>query len=130
MGLLGFLKDNKDSIKSGLALGSFGLGLLETVKGFKQQDLINKQVAYQNKLAREAFDWSKYSQENKYQISALDAQKAGINPLAMTGVGMSSLSASSGFSIFQFSGNSPGFSPLACRTEPVPPSKNKTCFPR
>lgn len=56
MGLFGkvssFLKDNKDSISSGLALGSFGLGLLETVKGFKQQDLINKQVSEQNKLAR------------------------------------------------------------------------------
>ena len=95
MGLFGkvssFLKGNKDAISSGLALGSFGIGLLETVKGFKQHDLINKQVKEQNKLAREAFDWSKYSQENKYQISALDAQKAGINPLAMTGVGMSSL---------------------------------------
>lgn len=94
----GFLKENKDAISSGLALGSFGVGLLETVKGFKQQDLINKQVAEQNKLAREAFDWSKYSQENKYQLSALDAQKAGINPMAMTGVGMSSLSSSSAIS--------------------------------
>ncbi len=102
MGLFGkvssFFKNNKDSISSGLALGSFGLGLLETVKGFKQQDLINKQVSEQNKLAREAFDWSRYSQENKYQLSALDAQKAGINPLAMSGVGMSSLSASSAVS--------------------------------
>ncbi len=102
MGLFGkvtsFLGKNKDAISSGLALGSFGVGLLETVKGFKQQDLINKQVAEQNKLAREAFDWSKNSQENKYQISALDAQKAGINPLAMTGVGMSSLSSSSAVS--------------------------------
>ncbi len=97
-GISSFFKNNKDSISSGLALGSFGLGLLETVKGFKQQELINKQVADQNKLAREAFDWSKYSQENKYQISSLDAQKAGINPLAMTGVGMSSLSASSAIS--------------------------------
>lgn len=94
----GFLKRNKDSISSGLALGSFGLGLLETVKGFKQQELINDQVKEQNRLAREAFDWSKYSQENKYQISALDAQRAGINPLAMTGVGMSSLSSSSAVS--------------------------------
>lgn len=97
-GIGSFFKNNKDSISSGLALGSFGLGLLETVKGFKQQELINKQVKEQNKLAREAFDWSKYSQENKYQISALDAQKAGINPLAMSGVGMSSLSASSAVS--------------------------------
>lgn len=102
MGLFGrglsFLEKHKDSVSSGLALGSFGVGLLETIKGFKQQDLINKQVAEQNKFAREAFDWSKYSQENKYQISALDAQNAGINPLAMTGVGMSSLSASSAVS--------------------------------
>ena len=93
-----FLGKNKDAISSGLALGSFGVGLLETVKGFKQQDLINKQVKEQNQLARDAFDWSKHSQENKYQISALDAQKAGINPLAMSGVGMSSLSASSAIS--------------------------------
>ncbi len=102
MGLFGkvssFFKNNKDSISSGLALGSFGLGLLETVKGFKQQELINDQVKEQNRLAREAFDWSKYSQENKYQLSALDAQNAGINPLAMSGVGMSSLSASSAVS--------------------------------
>ena len=47
-GISSFFKNNKDSISSGLALGSFGLGLAETLKGFKQQDLINKQVKEQS----------------------------------------------------------------------------------
>lgn len=93
-GVKDFLSNNKSAISSGLALGSFGLGLYQTLQGNNQLKKQNKQVDEQNALARESYEYQKYLNENRYQISALDAQKAGISPLAMSGVNLGSSSVS------------------------------------
>lgn len=60
-------------------------------KAQKQANLINLWSAQQN-FARQdrAFDYQKYLNNNQIQIQSADAQKAGINPLAMQGGTLSS----------------------------------------
>lgn len=93
-GIKDFFKDNKEAIGSGLAVGSFGLQLADSFLNQRQLKRQNEQVDEQNALARESFDYNKYLNENRYQISAMDAQKAGINPIAMTGANLTSSSVS------------------------------------
>lgn len=105
-GVKSFFKDNKEAVAGGLAAGSFGLQIVDSLLNQKQLERQNKQVDEQNALARESFDYNKYLNENRYQISAMDAQKAGINPIAMTGANLTSSSVSPAVSP---SRNSTGF---------------------
>lgn len=66
----------------------------EAGENFKRQD---EQFAYQKQIDQEnfkrqdeLFEYQKYLNNNATQIQAADAQKAGINPLAMTGGNLSS----------------------------------------
>lgn len=85
-GVKDFLDNNKSAISSGLSLGSFGLGLYQTLQG-------NNQLKKQNEQVERNFEYQKYLNENRYQISSLDAQKAGISPLSMSGANLASSSA-------------------------------------
>lgn len=68
-------------LSTALALGS-------TVGSIWSQERANKMNKYINEqnldFAREQFQYQKYLNNNQFQIQSADAQKAGINPLAMS----------------------------------------------
>lgn len=75
--------------------GAFGIPLLSTaaagadiigsIWSKERANKMNKDINAQNlDFAREQFQYQKYLNNNQFQIQSADAQKAGINPLAMT----------------------------------------------
>lgn len=70
------------------------LDIGNTVGSIISQDMTNKANSKINEknldFQREQFNYQKYLNNNQIQIQAADAQKAGINPLAMSGGSLSS----------------------------------------
>ena len=67
----------------------------------REQWEFNKQTTQENnafnmKMAQDSFDFNKDYQLNKYQYTVQDAQKAGLNPLALGGMNAGSASVSGG----------------------------------
>lgn len=72
---------------SALALGN----TVGSIWSQERANKMNKDINEQNlDFAREQFQYQKYLNNNQFQIQSADAQKAGINPLAMTGGSLTS----------------------------------------
>lgn len=68
-------------LSSALALGN----TVGSIWSQERANKMNKDINKQNlDFAREQFQYQKYLNNNQFQIQSADAQKAGINPLAMT----------------------------------------------
>ena len=85
-------------------IGAGIAGLASLVSTFANSHSTDASNKSNLKFSKEQFEYQKYLNNNQYQIQASDAQKAGINPIALQGGSLSSGSFSAGQQSTDYSG--------------------------